>query len=188
MKAIRDWTDSGLTRDGETTEAPLLLEGLGLANSGLLGDEDRVVDETVLEPLDPANHVGLSLRRAVVVNNTNTTLQGHVDSHLVLSDGVHGRGDKRCLKGDALGDGGIEAHSRSGEANVARQEEEVVVGQTSMGLGVHKILDGEAITALVLLEELLGLGVVQNLGHAVDRDGTVGGRHYVGVDWRATSR
>ena len=174
-----DCSGGRLTRDGETTEAPFLLQELGFANSRVFGDENGVVDEAVLEPLDPADHVGLSIRRAIVVDNTNTALESDLDSHLVLGDGVHGGGYKGRLEGDALGDGGIKVDSRGGEANVTGQQEEVVVGQTSMDLGVHEVLNTEPITALVLLEDLLGLGEVQGGSHAVDGQGTVGGRHLV---------
>jgi len=155
-----------LTCDGETTESPLLLEGLGLANSGVALDHDRVDDEAVLIALHLANHVGLGLRRAVVVNDTETTLKSHVDGHVMLGDSVHRRRDKGCLKRDTLGDGRVEADGRGREANVAGQQEEVVVSETTLHLGVHQILNTEAITALVLLQVLLSLGVVEDLGRS----------------------
>jgi hypothetical protein len=43
-----------------------------------------------------------------VVDNTETTEQSHVDSHVVLGDSVHRRGQKRGLQGDTLGNRGIQ--------------------------------------------------------------------------------
>ena len=46
------------------------------------GEDDRVVDEPVLVPLDRAHHRGLRGGRLVVVNDTNTAkeLEGHKKS------------------------------------------------------------------------------------------------------------
>lgn len=168
-----------LTCDGETTESPLLLEGLGLADGGLTADDNGVEDKTVLIALDLADKVGLGLGRAVVVDDTETTLKGHVDGHLVLGDGVHGRGHERGLQADLLGDLGVESDGRGREANVAGENKEVVIGETAMGLGVHELMDTEAIATLVLVEHLLGLAPVKNLV----------GRHFCalteicGIDW-----
>lgn len=152
-----------LTSDGEAAEAPFLLEGLGLANGGGAVNDDGVEDEAVLVALDLADHVGLGLGRAVVMDDTDTTLESHVDGHLVLSDSVHGRRDKGSLECDALGDGRVEDDLRGREANVAREEEEIVVGQTAVLGGVHELVEIEAIERLVLLEHIKGGLVVEDL-------------------------
>lgn len=105
-----------LTSHGETTEAPLRLQLLGLANGGRRGEDHGVQDEAVFIPLHLANHLSLLLRGAVVVDNTQTTEQSHVDGHVVLSDGVHGGRHEGSLQGHPLGDGGIQNDVRSGEA------------------------------------------------------------------------
>lgn len=156
-----------LTSNWETSEAPFLLKSLGLANSGVTADDNRVEDEAVLVTLHLADHVGLSIGRAVVVNNTQTTLESHVDGHLVLSDSVHGGGDEGSLERDALGDGRVEGDLRGREANVARQDKEVVVGQATVLGRVHKLLSVEAIARLVLSQHLQSGGVVEDLGGAV---------------------
>lgn len=153
-----------LTSDGETTKAPFLLKSLGLADSGVAGNDDGVEDETVLVSLDLADHVGLSLGRAVVVNDTQTALESHVDGHLVLSDRVHGGRDEGGLEGDALGDGGIKSHRRGSKANVARQKEEIVVSEATVLGGVHQLVQVEAILLLVLTEHLEGATVVEDGG------------------------
>jgi hypothetical protein len=51
-----------------------------------------------------------------VVDDTQATEQGHVDGHVVLGDGVHGRRQERSLKTDALGNRGIQADIRGREA------------------------------------------------------------------------
>ena len=105
-----------LTGDGETTETPPLLQSLRLSDCGLGGDDDGVQDEAVLETLDLADHLGLILLRAVVVDHTKTTEQGNVNSHVVISDCVHGRGDERSLEGDALCDRSVESDIGGREA------------------------------------------------------------------------
>lgn len=105
-----------LTSDREATEAPLGLEVFGLTNGGLGGDDNGVQDETVLVSLNLADHLRLILGGAVVVNNTQTTEQSHVDSHVVLGDSVHGGGQKGSLQGDTLGNRGIQGDIGSGEA------------------------------------------------------------------------
>lgn len=105
-----------LTSDRETTEAPLGLELLGFANGSLGGEDNGIKDEAVLVSLHLADHLGLSLRRAVVVDDTETTEQGHVDGHVVLGDGVHGRRQKGSLQRDTLGNRGIKRHIGGREA------------------------------------------------------------------------
>lgn len=104
-----------LTSDREATEAPLGLEVPSLTNGGLGRDDNGVQNETILISLNLADHLRLILSRAVVVNNTQTTEQSHVDSHVVLGDSVHGRGQKGSLQGDTLGNRGIQGDIGSGE-------------------------------------------------------------------------
>lgn len=131
-----------------------------------------------------------------MVNDTETTLQCHVDSHLVLSDSVHGGRHKGSLKCDALGDGGVELDSGGREANVTRQQQEVVVGQTAVLSGIHELVNIEAIAGLVLLEELKSLGVVEGLGgrsavdarHDCEEEERMRKKDYEVEDGRQTSR
>lgn len=105
-----------LTSDGKTTESPLSLELLGLSNSGLGRKNNRVQDEAVLVSLNLSDHLGLILRGAVVVNDTQATQQSHVDGHVVLGDSVHRGREKGDLQRHTLGHGGIKRNIRSSEA------------------------------------------------------------------------
>ena len=105
-----------LTSDRETTETPLRLEILGLSDGGLGRENDRVQDEAVLISLDLADHLSLVLRSAVVVDNTQTTEESHVDGHVMLGDGVHGGRQKGGLQGDALGNWSVQADVGGREA------------------------------------------------------------------------
>jgi hypothetical protein len=104
------------TSDRETTEAPGRLKLLGLRNGGLGRDNDRVENETILVSLDLADHLGLVFGRAVVMDNTETSEKRHVDGHVVFSDSVHRRGQKRRFQGNALGDRGIKGNFGSRES------------------------------------------------------------------------
>lgn len=166
-----------LTGDRETAKAPFLLQGLGFTNSGALADDNRIIDKAVFVSLDLPDHGGLRVGRAVVVNDTQTTLQSHMNGHFMLGDGVHGRRNEGRLQDDVLGNGRIERDLRGSKANVARQDEEVIVRQTTASLCVHQLLNGEPISGLILLEELDGLGVVEEVRLAVHGGVAVGGRH-----------
>lgn len=89
--------DLQLTRDRKSSKTPLLFQSFGFSDGGLTGDDERVYDEAVLVPLDFSYHICLGVGRTVVVNDTKTALQGHVDSHLMFGDGVHRRRDKGSL-------------------------------------------------------------------------------------------
>lgn len=168
-----------LTCDGETAETPLLLEKLRIADGGVAANDNGVEDEPVLVSLDLADHVGLGLGGAVVVDNSQTALQSHVDGHLVLSDSVHGRRDEGGLEGDALCDGGIKRHLRGRKADVAGQQQEVIVGQTAVLGRVHELVEVEAILGLVLVQHVESRGVVEDLGVAAG-DGHGGGTRRTG--------
>lgn len=111
-----DWEEGELTSDWETTESPLLLQSPGFSDSCGWGNDDWVEDEAVLVALDLANHLGLVVGGAVVVDDTETSEESHVDGHVVLGDSVHRRGQEWGLEGDALGDWGVEVDSAGWEA------------------------------------------------------------------------
>ena len=87
-----------------------------VADSLIRLHSDWVGDHPTFRTLDLADHLGLVVLGAVVVDHTKTTEQGNVDSHVVLSDCVHGRRDERSLEGDALCDRGIEGDIGGREA------------------------------------------------------------------------
>ena len=94
----------------------MLLQSLGLSNGGLGRYDDGVKDEAILKSLHLAHHLGLIILRAVVVNNTKTTKQGNVNSHVVLGNCVHGRRDEGGLEGNALRNRGVKVDIDGGEA------------------------------------------------------------------------
>ena len=98
-----------------------------------------------------------------MVNNTETTLESHMDCHIMLSNSVHGRGNEWGLEGNAFRDWGVEDDFRGRKANVAGQNEEVIVGQTAMFLGVKQAGNVKTIAFFVLLQDFEGLLVVQGL-------------------------
>lgn len=105
-----------LTSDRETTKAPLGLQVLGLSDGGFGRKNNWVKDKAILISLHLADHLSLVFGCAVVVNDTQATKQSHVNSHVVLGDGIHGRREKGRLQRDTLGDGGIQADIGGREA------------------------------------------------------------------------
>lgn len=54
-----------------------------LPNSSIGTQAERVSDETILVLLDPSNHCCLLFGRAVVVDDTETTMKSESDGHSV---------------------------------------------------------------------------------------------------------
>lgn len=160
MEVLKMLNRSMLTCDGEPPKPPFLLQGLNFSNGCIAADDDRVHDEAVLKSLNLLHHLCLGFCRAVVMNNTQSALQGHVNCHLMLSDSVHGGGNKRSSQGDALRDWGFQVDIGSCKANITWQDEKVVVCQAAMLLRVDKRLDIKSIAFLVLTQGLESLGVV----------------------------
>lgn len=128
-----------------------------------------------------------------MVDDTETAEQSHVNGHVVLSDSIHGRREERSLESNALGDRSVEVDFGGGEAfeksqsrsplafaklertDVARQDQEIVVGETTVPLGINEGVDVDAIVlSIVLLQNLQGGGVVEHLS----RRSTVDGGHF----------
>jgi hypothetical protein len=155
----------GRTGNGNTAETVGLLDAPDVSDGVGREEADGVGDEAVLEPegggtgsvrlekrrktevyalLDSANHVGLHLRREVVVDDTETSEElsrkkekgqeqgkkrmergeetnSDGDSHVGLGDSVHGGGEEGSLENRPLGDPRLEGDCRSGEVDVARK-------------------------------------------------------------------
>lgn len=64
-----------------------------------------------------------------MVDEADTSKEGHVDGHIGLGDGVHGGGDEGEVERDTLGDLRVEFYIGGGESNVSGEDEEVVVAE-----------------------------------------------------------
>lgn len=151
------------TSNRETTKTPLVFQSFGLADSGVAVKNDWIQDKAILESLDLLDHLGLLISRTVVVNDTESTLQSNVNSHIMFSNGIHGGGDKWSLERDPLGDWRIENDFGSSKSNVTGKNEEIIVGQASVLLGVEEGLDIQSIALFILFKDLKSLGAVQKL-------------------------
>lgn len=146
-----------------------------------------------------------------MVDDTQTTEQSHVDGHVVLSDSVHGRRQKRSFQRDALGNGGVQSDIGGREAYISQilldrarksriwgrltdvtgEDEEVIVGQSSVLVGVQKSVHVQPILRGIGLRNLNGLGVVLDLSlhGGTRRSLLVGdGHNYVKEGISATER
>lgn len=79
------------TSHRKPAKAPGGLQFSDLSHRSLGGNNDGVQNETVLVTLNLADHLRLVFRRAVMVDNTQAAEQSHVNGHVVLRHGVHGR-------------------------------------------------------------------------------------------------
>lgn len=80
-----------LTSNWEATEAPSGLQFLGLSNGGLGRNNDGIQNKSIFESLHLSDHFRLVFSGAIVMDDTQTTQKGHVNSHIVFGDSVHGR-------------------------------------------------------------------------------------------------
>lgn len=165
-----------LTSDGDTAESETLLDLKHVTNSGVRVKAEWLGNEPVFVLLDLANDAGLLLRAHVVVNDTHTAHQAHSNSHLSLSDRVHGRRKERSVKRNVPGDPGAKANIGSVEVDKARKNEEVIVSETTVLAGVDQLGHAKTIAGGV------GLEVLESLRRREDRLvlgnlGTVASRH-----------
>lgn len=116
--------------NGHTGEAILALDAIDILHGGVRTKGLRVSDETVLEALYAVHHLALFLDGAVVVDETQTTLECHGNGHLRLRDGVHGRREERQVELDVASEVRGEAHIVRGEVNVTREKKDIIIGVT----------------------------------------------------------
>ena len=96
-------------------------------------DGDRVGDDAGLGALDQVDLVGLVLDREVAVQHAEAALAGHRDRHPRLGDGVHRGADQRHLERDLAGQPGRGVDVGRRQVGLARQQQDVVVGQAEGG-------------------------------------------------------
>ena len=119
--------------DGEAGDAVLAADPVEVLEGGVGADGDRVGDDPRLGPLHQVDLVGLVLDRQVAVQHAEPALAGHRDRHPRLGDGVHGGADEGHADGELPGQpgGGVDVGRR--EVGVARQQQDVVVGEPEGG-------------------------------------------------------
>ena len=122
---------SPMTGRPETRYSPQIASSSSRVRSG--ADRDRVGDHAGLGPLDEVDLVGLVGDREVAVQHPDAALPGHRDRHARLGDGVHRRGDERRPERQLAGEARRGVDVVGGEVAVAREEEDVVVGQPHRG-------------------------------------------------------
>lgn len=64
-----------------------------------------------------------------MVDHSKTAQKSHVDSHVMLGHGIHGRRQKRSFQGDTLGDWSVKIDIRRREAYV-----EIVISISSVSI------------------------------------------------------
>lgn len=93
---------------------------------------------------------------------TQATEQSHMDRHRVFRNSVHRRGDERGLQTDPPGDPGLEPDLGSGEVDVPRQDEEIIVGNTSTLRRVQQFFDTKTIAGFILFaQDFESLGMIE---------------------------
>lgn len=111
-----------------------------------------------------------------MVDDTKTTVKSEGDGHSVLGDGVHRGREEGGVEGDLLSDPeegsarlstdlvarldllGLQRNDGSGERDVSREHQEVVVSETTVPSRVHELVQGETIASRVLFEEGKSIG------------------------------
>ena len=119
--------------DRQTGHAVLATDPVEVLQRRVGADRDRVGDDPGLGPLHQVDLVGLVVERQVAVEHPEAALTGHRDRHPRLGDGVHRRAHQRRPQRDLAGQpaGGVDVAGR--QVRMARQEQDVVVGETEGG-------------------------------------------------------
>ena len=126
--------DAGITKG--MLDVDDILDGVGKREA------DGVGDEAILVLLDLVNFGSLCLNAVVGVDDADASLEGHLDGHLGLSDGVHGGRDEGCLELDVLGKLGGNINLVEGKVDVAGHHNHIVIGVGDRGRVVAEDLFG----------------------------------------------
>lgn len=154
------------TSNWERRETNSFFQSSDLTHGEVRRDDDGIVDETVLKFLHLSHHFRLLIGRTVVMNDTNATQESHVDSHVLLGNCVHRRRQKGALHGDFLGQLRFQLNLGGREVDQTRQNQKVIVSQTTEVGGVNQRLNIQAVFFRVGLQMSGCVFEVQN--HYVD--------------------
>ena len=80
-----------------------------------------------------------------MMDDTDTAQEREADSHLCFGDGIHRATYERRLQNDISGDPGFCDDLGCRKVDLSWEYQEVVVGEPTLDLGVHELLDGEPI-------------------------------------------
>lgn len=109
----------------------------------------------------------------------------HSDGHLALGDGVHRATHERGLEHDVTRDLRLRHDFLGRKVDFAWQEQEVVVGETTVLLRVHELLDRQAIRPRVRRKMLEGFLRVHELSRRHDgKNEAAGAQEVVGSKLR----
>jgi len=150
-------------RDGNAAKPVLGLDKIDIRDLGSWSEALRVGDKTILEALDEHNLAGLFLDGVVVVDDTDTTLKSHGNSHFVFGDGVHGGGDQGDVKLDVAGEHGGKVYVIDAKVDGAREQDNVVVSVSAVALDKHLIAGHSVTKRLKLSLDLILLLGRENL-------------------------
>ena len=101
----------------------------GVSYCLVLGDGYRIVDHSVLCPLDQTHLGGLGLDGHILVNDTYSTLPCKSDGHCGFSHGIHCSGDNWNVERDVAGKTAFEAHFPRKNFRIRRNQQYVVEGE-----------------------------------------------------------
>jgi hypothetical protein len=91
-----------LTSYGEAAEAPFSLQLLCFSYCRCGRYNNGVQNKAIFVSLDLPHHLRLILYRAIMMNDSKTTEECHMDGHVVLRDGVHWGGEQWSLQRDSF--------------------------------------------------------------------------------------
>ena len=113
-------------RDGNAGNLVLAhdLERVGNLVVGRHGD--RIDDHAALRTLHLVDFIGLLLDGEIAMNNAQSALLRHCDSHVGLGDRVHGRTDDRCIQTNVARELSLSIGRRRNHVGAGRQQQHVV--------------------------------------------------------------
>ena len=143
----------GARDHGYAGDPPCAGERQHVADAGLRGDCDRVLDDAAFVFLDGADFAGLALDAHILVNDAEAALLGQGDGETRFGDAVHGRRQQRHVEADLPGHAGFKVDLARQHFRIRRQEQNIIEGEGFLG-GHHER------TAFINTPQLKGTGLV----------------------------
>src|SRR3989338_8131416 len=116
------------------------------------------VDDDMFGPFYFFHEFTLFFDRAIPVDDAHAAFAGQRDRKLVFGDGVHGRGEEGNIQRDAVGEDRFHVNLAGKDVAQARDQKDVVEGQTERQLTVH--------AATFFVPGRTGKPPVRHIGHS----------------------
>mmetsp|Transcript_20159 Transcript_20159/g.34727 ORF Transcript_20159/g.34727 Transcript_20159/m.34727 type:complete len:204 (+) Transcript_20159:901-1512(+) len=131
--------------DWHSSETKFEFDVVDVTDSVLRAEGDWIQDETVLEPLDLSYEPTLLLYCVIIVNDPDSSLASHRNSHFRLGDCVHGGANNGRCERNALGELRFQRYIKCAEIYVTRKHNNVIIGIPGSPTRAEKLISRHAV-------------------------------------------